>query len=101
MRQVWMFDYPHAVELDKSMAVRNEEQVPIYALLHSADERIRNHNLKLIAEEAVKPCASTNPQCAVARHVKKVDFITLPRTSVIKDRWGPVELIQPRSRDTD
>jgi hypothetical protein len=28
--------------------------------------------------------------------VKKVDFITLPRTSVIEDRWRPVELIQPR-----
>src|SRR5262249_29655217 len=97
MQQPWMFDHARAVELDECLVVSNEEQVPVYALLHSADDRIGNHLLKLIPDEAVKPCVSTNPQCAVARRVEKGDFITHIRTSVIRHRWGSVELIQPRS----
>src|SRR5215470_5630563 len=97
MQQPWMFDHPRAVELDKCLAVSNEEQVPVFAFLHSADERIGNHLLKLISYEAVKPCASTNPQCAVARYVEKSDFITHTRTGMVRDRWGSVELIQPWS----
>jgi hypothetical protein len=85
MRQTGMFDHPRSVELDKSLVAR-DEQVPVYALLNAVDGSIGNHSLELIADEAVKSCASTNPQCAVAADVETGDLITETRTRMIEGR---------------
>jgi hypothetical protein len=69
-----MLHHSRSVQLDKSLGA-NDEQVPVYALLDPVDGRIWNHVLESIADGAVKPCASTNPQNAAAGAVKPGDLI--------------------------
>jgi hypothetical protein len=80
-----MFENPRSVELDKSLTASDEE-VPVCALLNPPDQASGNRGLESIAIKAVEPCASSDPQCAIAAEVETVDLISSTRARMIEDR---------------